>query len=114
MNILLVDSMSERAIFFIEKFADHHVDIADSLEVALDFLTSKVYRYIFIGGELGRTQTRGSDVAQFLAENPSNPNNESYIVAHSWDMFEVEEVRRFLPHIRCVPFDEVVYGSLEI
>lgn len=114
MDILLIDTISDRVLFFIEKFSSHQVDIADSLEVAIDYLTSKTYRYIFIGGELGKTGSSGADVARFLSENPDNPNNDAYIVAHSWNMFEVEEVIQFLPHTRFVPFDEITYGSLEL
>ena len=113
MNLLLVDYLSDRVMFFIERFGHHNVDIEETSAGAIQRLEDKAYDLIFIGGELGGGG-HGSDVAEWLADNPENENFNSSIFIHAWSPIDVEVSMKALPQARYVPYDEAIYSTLDI
>ena len=113
MNLLLVDYLSDRVMFFIERFGHHNIDIEETSVGAVQRLQDKLYDIIFIGGELGGGG-HGSDVAEWLSENSDNANFGSVIFVHAWNSVDVEVSMAALPQARYVPYDEAIYSTLDI
>jgi len=113
-NVLVVDCFTERVNFFIEMFGNHHLDVTENFRDAIFYLLSNVYDYIFLGGELGQGNGSGYDVARFLVSKPENPNNQSKIIIHSWNMLEAEGIKSLLPSAAFVPFNEAIYSTLRL
>lgn len=113
MNLLLIEYLSDRVMFFIERFGHHRVDIAETSGNAVQKLYENLYDIIFIGGELGGGG-HGSDVAEWLSENPDNGNYNAAIFIHTWNTVEVEVSMKALPNAKFVPFDEAIYSTLDI
>lgn len=111
-DLLLIDHMSNRALFFIERFGNHTIDIADACDIAVDMLKEKVYDIIFIGGKL--SVGHGSDVAEWLSRQSDNENNKSTIVIHSQNLIDVEFSIRALPNSIWIPFEEDTYSTLNL
>ena len=114
LNILLVEYLTKRIIFFIERFGYHRLDIAESSMEAMFYLKEKPYNYIFLGGELGKYGGSCYEVVQFLVSNNNNFNMQSNIILHSWNAFEVDRILKLLPQIEYLPYDEVDFSVLDI
>lgn len=113
MNLLLVDYLSDRVMFFIERFGHHQLDISETSDGAIQRLQNQLYNIIFLGGELGGGG-HGSDVAEWIAEHPENENYDAAIFIHTWNTIEVEVSMKALPHANFIPFDETIYSTLDI
>jgi len=105
-SILLVDNKLDRIIYFIERFGVYDLDIVENSIFALDYLTNKVYDYIFLGGDLGERGGHCVDVAKFLAENENNRNNDAKIIVYSWDIPAVEAIISILSTVEYIPFSQ--------
>lgn len=113
MNLLLIDYLKDRVMFFIERFGHHNVDIAETSIGAIQKLHNKKYDIIFIGGELGGGG-HGSDVSEWLSENSDNINFTSSVIVHTWNSVEADVSMKALPHAVFIPFDEAIYSTLDI
>ena len=113
-KILIVEHLTERISFFIEKFGDHYLDITENYRDAIFYLLTNNYDYIFLGGEFRSGDGSGCDVAEFLKAHPKNLNNHASIFVHSWNVVEVESICKLLPYATYKPFNEAVYGTLSL
>jgi hypothetical protein len=111
MNILLVDYLTNRIIFFIERFGHQNLDITENSGDAVRYMIDNIYDYIFLGGELGKYGGNCCDVAEFLADHGENPNNGSNIIIHSWDIASVDRLIQLLPSAKYFPFNEVSFST---
>jgi hypothetical protein len=109
-NILIVEYITARVLFFIERFGRHNLDIIENSSDAIMYMTEKIYDYIFLDGNLGKDDT-GYKVAKFLAEEDDNSNNDAVIVIHSWNVSEVELMVKLLPQANYLPFNEAAFSS---
>jgi len=85
MRILILEDDSYRITTFIEKFCNHDMTITENAKAAIDHLKSKAFDYIFLDHDLGTNNGNGTDVAQYLYDNPENLNNKAQVVIHSWN-----------------------------
>ena len=115
LDLLIVEYLTQRVIFFIERFGYHHLDIIESAAGAIDYLNDNLYDYIFLGGELGDEENgSGVDVAQYLADNEGNPNLFANIVIHSWNVAEASKMVTLIPHAHYLPYNEKQLSVLNI
>jgi len=111
LDILIVEHLTNRVIFFIERFGYHHLDIIENSKDAIIYLVNNLYDYIFLGGELGKDDGYGSDIAAFLAENDRNPNCNAELIIHTWNIVEADMMIKLLPQAKYLPFDESQYSA---
>jgi len=114
MDILVVEYIDSRVLFFIERFGHHKLDIADNAKLAIDYLENEIYDYIFLGGELGEGNGSGVDIATFLVGAVSNPNNYANIIIHSWNPIEALQMVDLLPKAKYEPFSEKTLSVLDL
>ena len=111
-NILLVDYLTDRVVFFIERFGHQNLDITENSSDAVRYMIDNIYDYMFLGGELGKYGGNCCDVAEFLVEHAENPNNESLIVIHSWDVASAGRMIKLLPSAIYSPFEEYKFSAM--
>jgi len=111
LDILIVEYLTNRIIFFIERFGYHHLDIIENSKDAVIYLNDSLYDYIFLGGELGKDAGCGSDIAFFLAANSENPNYGAELIIHTWDILEAGAMIKLLPQAKYLPFNESQYSA---
>ncbi len=110
-NILVVDYVTDRVIFFIERFGHQNLDITENSNDAVRYMIDNIYDYLFLGGELGKYGGNCIDVAKFLYEHVDNPNYESVIVIHGLDISSVSNIINLLPSALYVPFNEESFSN---
>lgn len=113
LDILIVEYLTERITFFIERFGHHHLHITENTEDAIAYLDDNLYDCIFLGGELGKHGGYASTVAKFLSQNPGNPNCNAEIIVHAWDTVEADDMIRLLPQAKRLPFSEVQFSTFD-
>lgn len=113
-DILVVEYLTQRVIFFIERFGYHNLNIIETSKGGISYLKDNLYDYIFLGGELGKEGGSGCDVAYFLNDDQGNPNVESHIIIHSWNLMEVDKMIQLLPQAKYLPFNEKQLSTLSI
>jgi len=111
-NILVVDYLTDRVIFFIERFGHQNLDITESSSDAVRYMIENFYDYLFLAGELGKYGGNCIDVAEFLVGHKDNPNYDSIIVIHSLDLASVTEMVKLLPEAKYFPFSEGQFSTL--
>jgi len=111
-NILVLDHLSERVIFFIERFGHQNLDITENSNDAVRYMIDNLYDYLFLGGKLGPYGGNGCDVAEFLDHHKDNPNYGSMIIIHSWDIVSVDKMIKLLPEAKYFPFNEHRFSTL--
>ena len=114
LDLLIVEYLTQRVIFFIERFGHHHLDIIESSDGAINYLDDNLYNYIFLGGELGDENGSGVEVAKYLVDNGGNPNTFADIIIHCWNVSEANQMVRLLPHATYLPYNEKQLSVLEI
>jgi len=111
-NILIVDYVTDRIIFFIERFGHQRLDITENSSDAIRYLIDNFYDYLFLGGELGKYGGNCIDVASFLGNHTENPNYDSFIVIHSLDIASAGSMIKLLPEATYVPFSEAKFSNM--
>lgn len=106
-DILIIDYVPERVMFFIEWLGHHNLKIVDNVDDALWAVEFNSYDYIFLGGQFLDDRYGGATVALYLHNHQTNFNYEkAKIVVHSWDIAEIEKIFKYLPQAIFVPYDE--------
>ena len=111
-NILVVDYITDRVIFFIERFGHQNLDITENSNDAVRYMIENFYDYLFLAGELGKYGGNCIDVAEFLVGHKDNPNYDSIIIIHSQDLASVGKMVRLLPEAKYYPFSEGRFSTL--
>jgi len=114
LDLLIVEYLTQRVIFFIERFGYHHLDIVESADGAKNYVDDNLYDYIFLGGDLGDENGSGTDVAEYLTSNQGNPNLFTNIIIHSWCVSEASKMVKLLPHAKYLPYNERQLSTLSI
>lgn len=114
LDLLVVEYLTQRVIFFIERFGYHNLDIVESSDGAINYLDENLYDYIFIGGELGEKDDSGVNVAKYLVDHQGNPNMFANIIIHSWCVAAASKMIKLLPHAHYLPFNEKQLSTLQI
>ncbi len=114
LDLLVVEHLTPRVIFFIERFGYHNLDIIETSKGGIDYLKENLYDYIFLGGNLGKDGGSGCDIAYYLDDEKSNPNTASVIIIHSWDLMAADKMIHLLPQAKYLPFDEKQLSTLSI
>ena len=114
MKILVLEDDTYRVTFFIERFCHADLYITEKADVAIDYLESSFFDYIFLDHDLGENNGCGADVASYLANNSDNPNNETKIVIHSWNIPAAKAMRDKLPYSVLAPFNSDIFFSLDL
>jgi len=114
LDLLIVEHLTQRVIFFIERFGYHHLDIIENVNDAISYLNDNLYDYIFLGGDLGKESGSCVDVAKYLVYNEANPNLLTNIIIHSWSVADANQMVRLLPHAQYLPYNEKQLSVLEI
>jgi len=106
-DILVIDYLSERVMFFLEWIGHHNLTIVDNIDDALWAIEYNKYDYIFLGGQFLDDKYGSATVALYLDSHQTNPNyDKANIVVHSWDIAEIEKVFKYLPQAAFIPYDE--------
>jgi len=113
-DILVVEYLTQRVIFFIERFGYHNLDIIETSRGGISYLKDNLYDYIFLGGKLGKEGDSGCEVAYFLNDEQGNPNVMANIIIHSWNLMEVDKMIQLLPQAKYLPFNEKQLSALSI
>jgi len=111
-NILVVDYVTDRIVFFIERFGHQNLDITENSSDAVRYMVDNIYDYLFLGGELGKYGGNCFDVADFLYKHSDNPNSESMIIIHSLDISSAGSMIKLLPAARYLPFNEASFSTI--
>jgi hypothetical protein len=114
MRILILEDDTFRINYFIEKFCNHNLTITESADSAIEYLQEDVFDYIFLDNDLGDGVGCGADVAAYLYNNLDNPNNDSIIIVHSWNIPAVAAMKNKLPQAVFVPFGSEGFYELDI
>jgi len=86
MDILVLEDDGFRATFFIETLYAYNLRITENTNTAIKYLKEYEFDYIFLDNDLGENNGFGADVAAYLYEHQENPNYETQIIIHSWNV----------------------------
>jgi len=111
-NILVVDYITDRVIFFIERFGHQNLDITENSNDAVRYMIENFYDYLFLAGELGKYGGNCIDVAEFLVGHKGNPNYDSIIIIHSQELASATKLVKLLPEAKYFPFSEGQFSTL--
>ena len=111
-NILVIDNLTARVIFFIERFGHQNLDITENSSDAVRYMIDNLYDYLFLGGSLGPYGGDCCDVAEFLVSHKDNPNYNSMIIIYSWDIASVDKMIKLLPEAKYFPFSESRFSTI--
>ena len=114
MKILVLEDDTYRATFFIERFCDSDLYITEKVDAAIDYLENIFFDYIFLDHDLGDDNGCGADVAAYLANNPENPNNDTNIIIHSWNVPAAKAMKAKLPQSVLAPFNTELFFNLDL
>ena len=114
MRIFVLEDDGNRVNFFLEKFYNYDITITENAQSAIEYLEDNVYGCLFLDHDLGKDNGSGMDVAQYLADNPGNVNNNAIIVIHSWNIPATEKMIAVLPQATHMPFDVGVFSDIEL
>jgi CheY-like chemotaxis protein len=102
MDILILEDDRNRQRIFIERLIGTNAVIVETVEAAIDLLSSQDWDYLFLDHDLGGEQMvpsgpgTGYEVAKWLAENPSRqPPN---IIIHSYNPAGAQNMHGVLPN----------------
>jgi hypothetical protein len=106
-DILVIDYLPERVMFFLEWIGHHNLTIVDNIDDALWAIEYNKYDYIFLGGQFLNDDYGSATIALYLDSHRTNHNyDKANIVVHSWDITEIEKVFEYLPQATFIPYDE--------
>ena len=114
MKILVLEDDSYRVTFFIERLCDSDLYITENANRAIDYLEDNVFDCIFLDHDLGENNGCGADVAAYLANNPDNPNNDTDVIIHSWNVPAAKAMKDKLPYAVLAPFNSDAFFSLDL
>jgi hypothetical protein len=114
MKILVLEDDTYRATFFMERFCDADLFMTEKADVAIEYLENNFFDYIFLDHDLGENNGCGADVAAYLSNNPENPNNETTIVIHSWNVPAAKAMKGKLPRSIFAPFNSEIFFNLDL
>lgn len=114
MNIFVLEDSGSRVNFFIERFSRHSLKIVENSKMAIEYLKKYKFDYLFLDNDLGTGNGEGKDVAKFLLNNPSNPNNNAVIIIHSWNRSAAENIKSMLPFAELAPFNTEDFFNLNL
>jgi hypothetical protein len=77
-------------------------------------LTNEVFDIIFLDNDLGINNGTGSMVSSFLRKNKTNPNNDAYIIIHSWNVVAISQMIKDLPSAKWAPFATEIFFSIKL
>lgn len=113
-KILLLEDDVFRVRFFVERFGQYELKITENAEDAIEYLKYYEFNYIFLDNDLGSGNGEGIDVARFLQSYPENPNNNSVIITHSWNIPAVATIKSMLPSAISAPFNTEIFYNLNL
>jgi len=114
MKILVLEDDRFRAQFFIEAFGSYDLTITEDAFAAIGCIGKEVYDLICLDNDLGMDNGEGLDVANFLIDNPTNQNNHTNIIIHSWNTVAAREMKAKLPLAIVAPFDVKFFNDLDL
>jgi len=109
-NILVVDFLINRIIFFIEAFGHYNLDVIENSEGAIEYLKSKTYDYVLLSGNLANGDTC-LRVAEFLYDNPSI-NNTAEVIIYTWNLEVADKILSLLSKAKYLPFNTKIFSTL--
>jgi len=112
MKILILEDSTARLVYFNEKFYKHELTMIENADRAIEYLEEQEFDCIFLDHDLGEGNGFGADVASYLYENPDNPNNQSTIVIHSWNVPGARAIKSLLPDAHFMPFGSDDFFSI--
>lgn len=104
MRILVIEDDSVRARFFIEKMGKYDLIITESAPMAIEYLASDTFDYIFMDHDLGENNGCGSDIVSYLYNNQDNPNFNTSVFIHSWNVVASQNMIVKIPHAMFSPY----------
>jgi CheY-like chemotaxis protein len=113
-KVLILEDSSERIRFFVERLGQCDLTITEDAAEAVDYLRGNVFNYVFLDNDLGENNGEGIDVAEFLHNNPTNLNNSSNIIIHSWNSPAARIMKGLLPASKIIPFNKNNFLSLGV
>lgn len=114
MKILILEDDGYRVRFFIERFGNHILKITENSTKAIKYLEKYTFDYLFLDNDLGHNNGEGIDVANFLYNNPTNPNNGAIIIIHSWNSAAIAIIKGKLPNAVSAPFNTENFYNLRL
>ena len=114
LDLLIIEHLTQRVVFFIERFGYHNLDIIETADGGIEYIKENLYDYIFLGGDLGKHAGSGCDIASYLDDHKSNPNTAANIIIHSWNLMAADKMISLLPQAKYLPFNEKQFSTLEI
>lgn len=112
MKILILEDDDVRSQFFIERFGGNDLKITENARTAIEYLKGEVFEFIFLDNDLGFENGEGLDVADFLRKNPTNLNNQSVILIHSWNPVAAKLMQAKVPSALLTPFNIDFFNNL--
>ena len=97
MRILILEDDNVRVKFFIEKLGQYSPKITENAEIAISYLKEDTFDYVFLDNDLGRGNGEGIDVADYLQQNPDNPNCKAAVIVHSWNIPAANTIKSKFP-----------------
>ena len=97
MKILILEDDGHRINTFVEALHRHDLTITECSYDAIDHLEQAVFDYLYLDHDLGDGNGVGTDVSSYLRLHPDNPNNNTNIIIHSWNVVAAKNMLADLP-----------------
>lgn len=112
MKILILEDDTARLMYFNEKFYKHDLIMTENANSAIEYLEDQEFDCIFLDHDLGYDNGFGADVASYLYEHPDNPNNQTTIIIHTWNIPGAQAMKNKLSDAYVVPFGSDDFFSI--
>ena len=116
MNILVLEDDGFRVTFFVEALYTYNLKITENSNTAIKYLNEYEFDYIFLDNDLGENNGFGADVAAYLYEHQDNPNYNTQVIIHSWNVPAARAITGLLSQSIYLPYgtDDFFEFALDI
>jgi hypothetical protein len=112
MKAFVLEDDGYRVNFFLDRFPKWDVTVTENAQSAIEYLEESTFGYLFLDHDLGKDNGCGMDVAEYLANNPENKNNNAIIIIHSWNEPATKRMMAALPQAVHIPFNADFFSEL--
>ena len=100
-KILILEDSEERIVAFKRVLVGHNIVVCKAVATAIGELYDNTFDFIFLDCDLGDGKRTGTEVAQYLSENP----HDEKVVIHSMNPIGQGRMKLLLPDAEIIPFD---------
>ena len=103
-KILILEDSEERIVAFKRVLVGHNIVACNTVATAIGELYDNTFDFIFLDCDLGDGKRTGTEVAQYLSENP----HDEKVVIHSMNPIGQGRMKLLLPDAEIIPFGVLI------